>query len=63
MIVVLFFDVYHPDWSDEELARIKEEEMKFRELFTEEDGSFINRMQKGLHEDRKLLQGYQWWSK
>lgn len=59
--VVLFWDIWHPDWQEADLNTLITIEKEFQNKHKNTEGNFINRMQQGLVGDRHLLQGKVWW--
>lgn len=49
--IVLFFDIWHPDWTKEEVELLDEAEKFMHEKYRDQSGSFINRMQEAYKSD------------
>jgi len=58
--VVLFFDVWHPDWTPEEVEQLNSMDQDLSTNFMSKEGSFINRMQTALHTDANSLVNCNW---
>jgi len=58
--VVLFFDVWHPDWSPEEVDTITKHEDDLMKKFSTVPGSFINRMDTAFVEDKNVVKDTDW---
>jgi aspartate beta-hydroxylase len=53
---VLFFEIWHPDWSDDEVARLETLHRAFRETQWAKD------VDEGRRRDRDKLSGVVWWT-